>query len=132
MIKFQDLKVGDFVLADYEGEMWEGTVNLINNEEKEILVETSVQEFWFKPEKLYPIALDEAQLLKLNFEKQQNDDGSVKYIKGPFRIFLARQGDFSGMDIWYREDRRHLTLPVSVHELQNHYLQMTKVNLARN
>ena len=132
MIKFQDLQVGDFVLAKYEGEMWEGVVNLINNENKTCLVQTSVQEFWFKSEDLHPITLDEGQLMKLNFEKQVNEDGSVKYLKGPFRIFLPQQGDFSKMDIWYREDRRHLTNMLSVHELQNHYLQMTKVNLQRN
>ena len=132
MIKYQDLKVGDFVLADYEGEKWEGVINRIDSNEKKAFVQTSVQEFWFSPEKLHPITLDEGQLIKLNFEKQENEDGSVKYIKGPFRIFLPVKGDFSKMDIWYREDRRHLNHMISVHELQNHYLQMTKVTLARN
>ncbi|MBE7171751.1 MAG: hypothetical protein INR73_14275 [Williamsia sp.] len=132
MIKFQDLKVGDFVLADFEGDKWEGVVNKLNTEEKKALVQTRVQEFWFGPEELYPITLDEEQLNKLNFEKQENGDGSVKYVKGPFRIFLPEKGNFSKMDIWYREDRRHLNQAIPVHELQNHYLQMTKVTLARN
>ena len=132
MIKMQDLKVGDFVLADYEGEQWEGVVNLIDSKENKAYVQTRVQEFWFKPQELHPITLNEEQLMKLNFEKQDSEDGSVKYIKGPFRIFVTVKGDFSNMDIWYREDRRHLNHLISVHELQNHYLQMTKVNLARN
>ncbi len=47
-------------------------------------------------------------------------------------FFLPVKGDFSKLDIWYREDRRHLNNPIAVHELQNHYNQMTKVALTRN
>ena len=132
MIKMQELKTGDLILADYEGEKWEGIVKQLNWEDKEVCVETDVQDFWFKPEVLYPIPLDEEQLAKLNFEKQEYDDNSVKYLKGPFRISLPEKGNFSKLDIWYREDRRHLTQPLSVHQLQNHYYQMTKVELSRN
>ena len=131
MIKMQDLKVGDFIFADYEGEKWEGIVKELNWEDKEVCLETDVQEFWFKPEYLYPIPLNEDQLLKLNFEKQENGDNSVKYMKGAFRIFLPEKDNFSKLDMWYREDRRHLNHGISVHELQNHYHQMTKVDLTR-
>src|ERR1700712_4810904 len=131
MIKMQDLKIGDYVLADYDGENWEGLVKDLNFEDKEVCLETDVQDFWFKPEALSPIPLNDDQLLKLNFEKQENEDGSVKYLKGPFRVFLPNKSDFSTMEIWYREDRRHLTHALSVHELQNHYQQMTKVDLTR-
>jgi hypothetical protein len=31
--------------------------------------------------------------------------------------------------MWYREDRRHFNVPLSVHELQNLHLDMTKVHL---
>jgi hypothetical protein len=132
MIKMQELKIGDYVLADYEGENWEGVVKDLNFEDKEVCLETDVQEFWFKPEVLSPIPLNDEQLMKLNFVKQENEDGSVKYGKGPFRIFLPDKNNFSSMEIWYREDRRHLTHAISVHELQNHYHQMTKVELTRN
>ena len=132
MIKMQELKIGDYVLADYEGENWEGLVKDLNFEDKEVCLETDVQDFWFKPEALSPIPLTDEQLLKLNFEKQENEDGSVKYLKGPFRVFLQNKNDFAKMEIWYREDRRHLTHAISVHELQNHYQQMTKVDLTRN
>jgi hypothetical protein len=132
MIKIQDLKVGDYVLAEYEGEKWEGMVKELNREDKEVCVQTEVQEFWFKPEVLFPIALNENELLKLNFEKQLNGDNSVKYMKGAFRVFLPQKDNFSNLEIWYREDRRHLLQPIGVHELQNHYHQMTKVELLRN
>ena len=131
MIKFHELKVGDIVLAEFEGQRSEGEVIGLNGEDREVSVQTSVQDFWYTPDQLFPIVLDEDQLMKFNFEKQVLSDGSVKYLRGPFRILLAPKGDFSHFDMWYREDRRHIAHPVSVHELQNHYRQMTKVELVR-
>ena len=129
MIKLSELKPGDIVLAEYEGQKVEGVVSDINREDKEICVETAVQEFWFTPEHLYPIPLSEEQLLKLHFNKEDLPGGSVKYKKDSFRVLLPKKGDFTNMEIWWREDHRHLHQNISVHELQNHYLQMTKVEL---
>jgi hypothetical protein len=128
MIRFNELKPGDLVIAEYDGEKWEGVVKELNKEDKEVCVETSVQEFWFTPEHLYPIPLSEAQLQKLGFTKTENGSG-VKYMKDSFRILVPDKDNFSNIEIWWREDRRHLTHPISVHELQNHYYQMTKVEL---
>ncbi len=128
MIRFNELKPGDLVIAEYDGEKWEGVVKELNKEDKEVCVETSVQEFWFTPEHLYPIPLSEAQLQKLGFTKTENGSG-VKYMKDSFRILVPEKDNFSNIEIWWREDRRHLTHPISVHELQNHYYQMTKVEL---
>ena len=58
-------------------------------------------------------------------------DGTIKYMYGPFRILISEKGNFSHFEMWYREDRRHITEPIFVHELQNHYHQMTKVDLVR-
>lgn len=128
MIRFNELKPGDLVMAEYEGQQWEGVVKDLNREDKEVCIETSVQEFWFTPENLYPIPLSERQLEKLGFTKAENGNG-VKYMKDSFRVFLPRKDDFTNMEIWWREDRRHITSPLSVHELQNHYYNMTKVEL---
>lgn len=132
MIKMQELKIGDLVMADYEGERWEGIVKDLNHEDKEVCLETDVQDFWFKPEALEPIPLNGEQLKKFNFESQNFEDGSIKYSKGPFRIFLPQKDNFSSFEMWYREDRRHLSSPISVHQLQNHYHDMTKVDLERS
>jgi len=131
MIKYSDIKIGDYLKAEWEGNIWEGEVVDLNGDEKQVCVETDVQEFWFDPEHLYPLELSEEALLKLNFKKQVNDDGSVKYLKGSFRIVTPVAGDFSKMEIWYREDRRHNPNVHYVHQLQNHYLDMTKVHLTR-
>lgn len=129
MIKMSDIKVGDMVMAEFEGQETKGFVKELNREDKEVCVETDVQDFWFSPEHLFPIPLDEAQLLFLGFEKHPNEDGTVKYMKGAFRVLIPAAGDFSRMEIWWREDRRHFDHPLFVHELQNHYLQMTKIEL---
>lgn len=131
MIKFQELKVGDIIIAEFDGKKSEGTVIDLDWEDKEVSVQTDVQDFWFTPEHLYAIPLDDEQLKKFNFEKQENADGTVKYLKGPFRILLAKKGDFSAFEMWYREDRRHFTHPLFVHELQNHFHAMTKIDLTR-
>jgi hypothetical protein len=130
MIKFSELKPGDFVMAEFEGKQWEGTVTELNREDKEVCVETEVQQFWFTPDHLYPIVLNDEQLVKLQFRKQEDGD-TVKYLKGAFRILLQHKGDFSDFEMWYREDRRHMKHPIAVHELQNHYQQMTKVELTQ-
>lgn len=129
MIPLHELKQGDIVMTEFEGQRREGVVTALNREDKEICVETEVQEFWFTPEHLFPIPLDEQQLLKLGFEKHENGDGSVKYMKGAFRVLLPKKSDFSDIEFWWREDRRHLHQVIPVHEFQNHYLQMTKVEL---
>ena len=131
MIKFNEIKVGDIVLAEYEGQRVEGEVTELNHEDKEVCVKTSVQDFWFTPDQLFSIPLDDEQLKKFHFEKVENPDNTVKYMRGPFRILLPQKGNFSSFEIWYREDRRHMNHPVTVHELQNHYHQMTKVELTR-
>ncbi|MBO9571357.1 MAG: hypothetical protein J7497_03995 [Chitinophagaceae bacterium] len=128
MIRFNELQPGDLVIAEYEGQKWEGTVKELNREDKEVCVETSVQDFWFTPEHLFPIPLSDQQMLALGFKKISNGTG-VKYLKDAFRLQIPRENDFNTLDMWYREDRRELKQPISVHELQNHYYQMTKVEL---
>jgi hypothetical protein len=44
---------------------------------------------------------------------------------------LSENGNFSNFEMWYREDRRHIAQPLTVHMLQNHYHSMTKVDLTR-
>lgn len=129
MIKFHELKTGDYVLAKQDGTTWAGEVTNLNGDEKEVCVDNGVQEFWFKPEELSPLPLDNDQLMKLKFQREDLEDGSAKYKKGAFRILLPQKDDFSLFDVWYREEKRHILHPISVHQLQNHYLEMTKVHL---
>jgi len=132
MVKLGQLQSGDIVMVNNEGTMREGIVVQTNAEEHMALVDNGVQEFWYAQEDIFPIALDEAQLLKFGFEKEPLDGGNaMKYKKGVFRLVTPVAGDFSKVDMWYREDNRHFHVPIAVHELQNLHSSMTKVPLER-
>ena len=129
MIKFSEIKIGDYVMAEYEGQLRHGEVNRLNGDEKQVCVETDVQEFWYEQEHLFPIAINDDELMKLNFTKEEAPDGSVKYKKGSFRLVIPKKDDFSTLEMWWREDRRQHPNVHYIHQLQNHYYQMTKVHL---
>jgi hypothetical protein len=129
MIKFHEIKVGDYIIADNDGDKKQGEVTNINGDEKQICVDDGTQEFWYELEQLSAIPLDENQLLQLKFHKQENPDGSVKYSKGAFRILIPEKNNFSNFEIWYRDEKRHIMQPINVHNLQNHFYEMTKVHL---
>ena len=129
MIKFSEIQVGDLLRADNDGDILEGEVTDLNGDEKQVCVNTGTQEFWFETNQLSPIPLDENQLLNLKFDKLENGDGTVKYLKGAFRILIPAKGDFSKMELWYRDERRHIMQHINVHQLQNHFHEMTKVLL---
>jgi hypothetical protein len=129
MLKIGELKAGDIIKVMDEGVEREGMVVEINHEEHKALVDNGVQEFWYSRDEMHPIALSEDQLVKLGFEKANLDGGGTKYMKGAFRLVTPKDGDFSNIEMWYREDRRHFNFPIGVHQLQNLHLQMTKVPL---
>ena len=108
-----------------------GTVVEISRDENMANINNGVQEFWYSPEDIIPIPLTDEQLIHtLGFEKEDTAEGT-KYKKGPFRVVVHDPGNYTSLDIWYREDRRHFNHPLYLHELQNHHLEMTKVQLER-
>jgi len=130
MLKIGNLKQGDIIMVNDEGVMREGTVVSISHEENQALVDNGVQEFWYSPEEMDPLPLDENQLMKLGFEKEEID-GAVKYKKDSFRLLTPKKGDFSNIEMWWREDKRHFSFPLGVHELQNLHHAMTKIPLEK-
>ncbi len=132
MLKLNELKVGDIVMAEYDGQYKEGEITNIDRIDAKVCIENGEgQEFWYDAAHVKSIPLDEAQLFKLGFQKQENSDGSVKYLKGAFRVLIHQPGNFSTFEMWYREDQRHITTPISVHDFQNKYHDMTKIILSK-
>ena len=129
MIKFNEIKVGDYLIADNDGDKKQGEVTNLNHDEKQVCVNTGAQDFWYETEQLSAIPLDDDQLMKLKFHKEENPDGTVKYMKGAFRMMLPAKNGFSKFEIWYRDEHRHIIHPINVHQLQNHFYEMTKVHL---
>jgi hypothetical protein len=130
MLKIKDLRSGNIITVNDEGVVREGMVASISHEENEALVDNGVQEFWYTPEEMQAISLDEGQLDKFGFEKEEMN-GAIKYKKGVFRLVTPKKGDFSNIEMWYREDRRHFSFPLAVHELQNLHMDMSKIPLER-
>ncbi|MEO6404321.1 MAG: hypothetical protein ABIY51_06775 [Ferruginibacter sp.] len=129
MIKFNEIKVGDYLIASNDGDERRGEVTNLNGDEKQVCVDTGAQAFWYETEQLKPIDISEEELLNLKFHKQNNEDGTVKYLKGAFRMLIPADSDFTRMEIWYRDEQRHIPHPISLHTLQNHFYEMTKVHL---
>lgn len=128
MLKFHEIKTGDYLIADNDGDQKRGEVTNLNGDEKQVCVDTG-QEFWYEMNQLSPLPITDSELSNFKFHKHVNDDGTIKYSKGAFRILIPKEGDFSRMEIWYRDETRHITTPISVHNLQNHFYDMTKVHL---
>lgn len=130
MIKVSDLKEGDIIEVEYEGSRTRGEVLQVGHGHKMAKVLThEAQENWYTEADMHACPLNDAALQDLHFNKQVNEDGTVKYMKGAFRMLLSRANDFDAFQIWYREDRRQIHGPLCLHQLQNHYLDMTKVHL---
>lgn len=131
MVKVSELKEGDIVKVIDSGDERLGTVVEISREENMASINNGTQDFWYSQENIIPVPLTEEQLINtLGFEKEVTPEGT-KYKKGPFRVVVHDPGNYTSLDIWYREDRRHFNHPLYLHELQNHHLQMTKVYLER-
>ena len=128
MLQIGNLKSGDIIMVNDEGVKREGTVVKTSQEENQALVNNGIQEFWYSPDNMTAIPLDENQLIKLGFSKEVVDD-AVKYKKDSFRLVTPIRGDFSNVEMWWREDKRHFAFPLGVHELQNLHLDMTKTHL---
>ena len=129
MVKISELKQGDIVKVLDSGEERLGVVTDTSWEENMACINNGIQEFWFAPADIVPVPLTEEQLINtLGFEKEETAEG-VKYKKGAFRVVVHDPGNNTHVDIWYREDRRHFSHPIYVHELQNHHYEMTKVPL---
>ena len=130
MLKIGELKPGDIITVNDDGVEREGTVVRVSHEEHQALVDNGVQEFWYSQEDMRAIPLDENMLSKLGFSLEELN-GGVKYKKDSFRLVTPRKGDFSNVEMWWREDRRHFNVPLGVHQLQNLHLSMTKVPLEK-
>ncbi len=129
MIKFNELKKGDHVITDFEGYKKRGEIEDTDNVEKQACVNTGEQSYWFSMNDLTAIPVNEEELVNFKFHKHVNEDGTVKYMKGAFRLLISKEADFSRMEIWYRDEQRHIVEPIPLHVLQNHFYEMTKVYL---
>ena len=129
MIKMNQIKKGDYFITNNEGDLKIGEVVALDKFTKQVCIDEDGNEYWYHTNQLTSIPVSDKVLRTLKFTQILNTDGTVKYSKGAFRLLIPMQGDFSRMNIWYRDEHRMIFNPISVHELQNHFLAMTKVHL---
>ncbi|SEW24392.1 hypothetical protein SAMN05428988_3520 [Chitinophaga sp. YR573] len=131
MINLHDVKAGDTVLVNYEGNTVEGQVLEVNREDKQVCVQTGEQEFWYDLDALYAIPLNEDQLLKLKFRKEGTENGNGRiYVRGPFSVKLYELGNGQpATRLDYRDEHREIKESITVNQLQNHYHEMTNFHL---
>src|ERR1043165_8536764 len=113
MLKVSELKQGDIVKVNDDGIEREGTVLQVNHLDHQAHVDNGIQEFWYNQDEMEAVTLDEAHLDKLGFEREELSGGAIKYKKGAFRLVAPKRGDFSNIEMWYREDRRHFNHPIT-------------------
>ena len=133
MIPMHELKAGDIVQAEYEGALVPGSVVEFKRETGQVCVVTNDdQECWYETNELFPIPLNKETLENLQFMQDggPDPDGSVTYIRGPFSIRVYDPSTFQNLTLMYRSEQpRKLHHGLALHELQNHYLDMTNVHL---
>jgi len=131
MIKISDLKQGDIVRIVDDGTEREGVVTDVDRQENQAQVDNGIQEFWYGTDKIFALPMTLERLIHLlGFEKEDTAEGT-KFKKGAFRLLVKDPGNYTNIDIWYREDHRHFNHPIYLHDLQNLHLDMTKVPLER-
>lgn len=130
MIKFRELRPGNRVMVNNEGNWIRGMVTAVNADDGgQIGIETGVQKAWYEMEEVKPIPLSDEELLELGFEKEVMESGNVKYKFGPFRVLTGPTKQFTDFLMWYREEKSHITYPMTVHQFQNRYEEMVKIPL---
>lgn len=130
MIKLHDLKEGDIVMVDFEGQMRTGDITEISTGDKKALVAHGENEFWYDFHDIHPVPVDDAHLKELGF-KVVSDTGSdgLLYERGPFTMQVVQKGPDKHYQLHYRDETRHIHELSYLHQLQHHYKGMTNFHL---
>jgi hypothetical protein len=131
MIKLQDLKEGDIVMVDFEGQMRTGDVVEISTGDKKARVAHEDNEFWYDFHDLHAVPVDDEQLRELGFKlvNDSNSDGKL-YERGPFTLQVVQKGPDQHFLLHYRDETRHIHDLQYLHQLQHHYKGMTNFHLS--
>ena len=140
-----DLKEGDIVSTNFEGTLTRGSVIQLDREDHKVCVVTNDdQECWYAPQDLFPIDLGKEEMESLGFKaldsgqaagteqaaRADGEPGAITYVRGPFSVEVHDPSSFKHLTLLYRSEApRVFHHGLKLHELQNHYLDITKVHL---
>jgi hypothetical protein len=129
MIKLTEVKEGDIVIADFEGQKRVGDVLEVSRGDKKALVAHGENEFWYDMTHIYAVPLDMEILTELGFKKANDQSGGLSYERGPFTLeYVVTEKDTYNL-LHYRDETRHVHNMQYLHQLQHHYKGMTNFEL---
>jgi hypothetical protein len=131
MLKLNELKEGDIVMVDFEGQMRVGDIMEVSRGDKKAKVAHEDNEFWYEAEHIFAVPLDDEHLLELGFIRLSDEkvDGKL-YERGPFSFQLVQNGPDKHYLLHYRDETRHIHELNYLHQLQHHYKGMTNFELS--
>lgn len=130
MLKLNEVKAGDIVLADFEGQKRVGDVLEVSRGDRKARIAHGENEFWYDLNDVYAVPLEDAILKELGFVKGDDGNGGVLYERGPFSVRFVNNGNDAHSQLHYRDETRHVHNMEYLHQLQNHYHAMTNFVLS--
>ena len=129
MIPINEVSLGNWVQVNVDGQLLTGKVQRKSVER--IGVASEAELGWYFPQDVFPIPLNEDWLYYFNFKDSTDPeligDGRA-YIHGPFVLHYPNKiDDAYAVLSCHGVHNQIIKRPMSVHELQNHYHEMTKV-----
>lgn len=128
MIRLTEVKEGDIVIADFEGQKRVGDVLEVSRGDKKALVAHGENEFWYDMAHIYAVPLEPEILDELGFRKVDSING-LSYERGPFTLQYVTTDTENYNLLHYRDETRHVHNMQYLHQLQHHYKAMTNHEL---
>jgi hypothetical protein len=128
MIRLTEVKEGDIVIADFEGQKRVGDVLEVSRGDKKALVAHGENEFWYDMVHIYAVPLEPEILDELGFRKVDSPNGLI-YERGPFTLQYVATDTENYNLLHYRDETRHVHNMQYLHQLQHHYKAMTNHEL---
>lgn len=129
MLKLSEVKAGDIVIADFEGQHRIGDVLEVSRGDKKARIAHDENEFWYDLNNIYAVPLDDSILTELGFSRLNGNTDGVIYERGPFSLQFVQRGEDRHSLLHYRDETRHVHDLAYLHQLQNHYKGMTNFEL---
>lgn len=129
MIPMHEVSLGNWLQINLDGQLLVGRVERKSVER--IGVATEAELGWYFPQEVFAIPLTEDWLYYFNFQDSTDSElnGSGRaYTHGPFLLHYPDKGNNAHIILschGVHDEEFHK--PLFVHELQNHYHEMTKV-----
>jgi hypothetical protein len=117
MLELNEVREGDIVLADFEGQKRVGDVLDVSRGVKKARIAHGENEFWFDLQHIFAVPLESEILSELGFTKTTAEENLAVYERGPFSIRFVREQNDSFSLLHYRDETRHVHNMDYLHQL---------------